>query len=520
MPELSPKEWAALRRDYIAKRDLLMNGSADFLAWEAPYDFYRDLFPKGFLEEQGKMVDWNEPGGGKPNAIILEITDETRPTKSRSGKPVEKQKVHRYTMTDDLDALDTVTENSSKHLWSVYTSPISYFGKARNAANARYLHAFAIDLDGVAPDNLDTLLFQAKHGTIPCPTEIVISGSGVHVYYRLAEPVPLVPDHIPALQHLKRYLTVMVWNEYTSTIPCTVLDDKRQYQGIYQPFRIPGTSTKLNGSKDGQKRKNEYPALAFRIYSRGPWKLDELVDALHGVDAKTRRTMKEEFAVLWKTAGRTPLERAKVLWPDWYERRVVRGEDRQFWPEPVNRGAYESWRRRIADEVGVGHRYNAIRTLAAYAVKCGIDYNELEDDALCLFERYSRMPSKADNLFTMGDLYAALDTYEDPDSKRFKNEYMANSAGIKPRQCRRNGRRQDIHLKMARSHQEILDMENGTNWRDGNGRPPGSGTKKQLVLDYAADHPGESQRKIAAALGISPATVNKWLKERGSEDGE
>lgn len=42
------------------------------------------------------------------------------------------------------------------------------------------------------------------------------------------------------------------------------------------------------------------------------------------------------------------------------------------------------------------------------------------------------------------------------------------------------------------------------------GRPEGSGTKKDLVRDYYAEHPDSSLRKAAADLGISKSAVRKW----------
>ncbi|MDO4428934.1 MAG: helix-turn-helix domain-containing protein [Atopobiaceae bacterium] len=35
---------------------------------------------------------------------------------------------------------------------------------------------------------------------------------------------------------------------------------------------------------------------------------------------------------------------------------------------------------------------------------------------------------------------------------------------------------------------------------------------------YAVEHPGESNRKVAAALGMSRNTVNKWLKPGWREE--
>lgn len=65
-----PAWWANARHEYIAKNEMLLNSYPD---WDyiCPYDFYRTLFPEGFLEEKGVMANWDEPGGGRPNGIIL-----------------------------------------------------------------------------------------------------------------------------------------------------------------------------------------------------------------------------------------------------------------------------------------------------------------------------------------------------------------------------------------------------------------------------------------------------------------
>ena len=45
------------------------------------------------------------------------------------------------------------------------------------------------------------------------------------------------------------------------------------------------------------------------------------------------------------------------------------------------------------------------------------------------------------------------------------------------------------------------------------GRPKGSGTKADVIRQFAQEHPGLSNRKIAEALGVSRNTVNKWLRD-------
>ena len=79
---------------------------------------------------------------------------------------------------------------------------------------------------------------------------------------------------------------------------------------------------------------------------------------------------------------------------------------------------------------------------------------------------------------------------------------------------KRNGRKQAVHLMGARAIQEINDRVNGTDWRAGNGRKP----KCDLVRSYAFEHSDASQREIAAALGVSKTTVNKWLKPGWREE--
>ena len=48
---------------------------------------------------------------------------------------------------------------------------------------------------------------------LPRPTFIVSSGTGLHLYFVLEEPVPLYREFAMELQELKRELTRLVWND-------------------------------------------------------------------------------------------------------------------------------------------------------------------------------------------------------------------------------------------------------------------------------------------------------------------
>ena len=271
---------------------------------------------------------------------------------------------------------------------------------------------------------------------------------------------------------------------------------------------MPGTTTRLNGHGVEAKDVSKYEALAFMYAPDGASEprrvtLDYLVDYC-GIRGK--EIPGELYRVLETKGGRTPIAEAKAKWPEWYERRVVQGEEKVGYD--TNRGAYESWLSRIEDEAVVHGRYFAVLALVAYAVKCNVPLEDLERDAYALVPALDKLSDDPGNRFTGYDVACALSAYGSNDLRFWKNEYMCRRAKIAPHENKHNGRPQALHLEGARAIQEINDKANGTCWRDGNGRKP----KRDEIRAYAAEHPEASQRAIAKALGVSPTTVNKWLK--------
>ena len=67
---------------------------------------------------------------------------------------------------------------------------------------------------------------------------------------------------------------------------------------------------------------------------------------------------------------------------------------------------------------------------------------------------------------------------------------------------KRNGRKQEMHLKGARAIRDI----NNPNWRDGNGRKP----KKDIVQKWQLENLEGTKYQCVKDTGLSKNTVKKW----------
>ena len=84
-PEHDDAWWAAQRHAYIEKNDILLSDHPSW-EWVSPYDFWRTIFPEGFLQPRGEEVPWHERGGGHPNGIAIQITNRTKTVKTKTGR--------------------------------------------------------------------------------------------------------------------------------------------------------------------------------------------------------------------------------------------------------------------------------------------------------------------------------------------------------------------------------------------------------------------------------------------------
>ena len=475
-----------------------------------PDCFYRAMFPEGFLQTAEGEHD------GKPNAIVIEDTGMEHEYTDKNGNPRSKRLIRRYTVHDDLDLLEELRNISIEKNTFMFLSPISYYGKSRDHRNARYLHAFMIDLDYVGERELANLLHQMERGVIPYANYLVSSGTGLHVVYMLKEPIPLMTRYVAGLQAIKTALTDRVWNANTSASD----PDKKQHQGIYQGFRMVGTATKLNGDIGNPKLKQPYVVEAFSHDSTPRATISYLLSflpQLKGMEGMDDLVAVSELSRA--TRKRTPLKEAKELWPEWYERRVVNDEPRRGFLFP--RSAYEHCLEVITSQVSVSHRYWCVFYLAVMANKCGIPYEELEEDAYGLVKRFDDLSIDPSNRFTERDVSAALEAYDGGSaagkSRRYTKAFCerhaavswGENAGVRKNPPDKRLPLEDS-LKVARLTRDLNQQRAGTNWWD-NGNRDGAPKKAMQVWKVAYEHPDMSHAAIAREAGVSRPTVIKWL---------
>lgn len=430
-----------------------------------PWDFYRAIFPAGELEEKGQQMQ------GKYNAIAVELLPaaEEQPNKA----PARRCFLH-----DGLESLSELLESDN----FIILSPISYAGKSRSSQNARYIYAMAIDLDGITDiGKLQNLFHQIEIGYLPRPTYIVWSGTGLHLYYQFARPLPCYKNVVAQLAALKTELTKKIWNGLVSE-----LAEKPQIESLFQGFRLVGGITK------GGNRTKAY-------------EIGRLVEIEYLNEFVPDKSKVKEYAY----KSNLTLQEAAAKYPEWYDKRILNKQPRGTWQ--ANRAVYDWWLNELKAKIVVGHRYYGVMVLAIYAKKCGIDYDELSEDAYSLVDMLDELTIEEQNRFTREDVLAALEMFND-NYITFPIDSISALTAIHIEKNKRNYRKQPLHLKIARNTKAIL-KEAGELKSDG--RPKGSKNKEQIrqqiITQWRKDNPYKSVKESLDALNELAAAIDPKL---------
>lgn len=476
-----------------------------------PMTFYRSIFPAGELEEAGVFET------GKYNAICVCVSKtEERPAKrdmkqgneiikipvfNEDGTPKMESKIYRYNVADDLGVIEKLQHRPDLFC---LMSPLSYAGKSRTAENSRFMYAMAFDLDFIrVVDEKPIGLMDLWNGhimraeRIPKPTYIVFSGTGLHLYYVFKEPIPLFANIVKQLQALKHELTEMMWNEGIVNIKS---DKDIQYEGIYQGFRLVGTTTK----KDD----------IARAYETGE---KVTIEYLNGFVREAYRVI--EFTYKSKLTK----AQAKEKYPEWFEYKIVQGNKGIRKPWKLNRSVYDWWKREILRKATVGHRYYCLMILSIYAKKCSfydekknpnpVTYEELEQDAFEIMTFFDTLKDNNNNnqSFDESDVLKSLEAYEDGLLTYPKGsiQYKSGITIIPSVKRKDRPQKQEWHLEDCRN-KKVSMKKRGEEFKNAEGRPKGSGEKKEIVEEWQEKNPKSTKADCQRETGLDPKTIRKW----------
>lgn len=429
------------------------------------YDFYRDIFPNN--ENEGELnTDFR-----KPNAIYL-YQDENK-------------KMKRRVMLNDTWEDDYMNYIECNPM--TLCGGLSYRGRTNKLENAQRMNALIFDLDGVGENELDNFMYlttlpPSQIRSIPMPTYIVASGTGLHLYYVFKEPIDLYPNIKVQLKSLKYDLTFRFWN------PTVTSKEKQiQYQSINQGFRMVGS---INGKHDTE-------VVAFRTGDRVT-----LADLNAYCDKKENQV---DINKPFKPSKLTK-EQAKEQYPEWYQRVVVEGNKRlKKWDIKGKQGyALYEWWRTHASQIKGGHRYFYLMCMSIYACKCDVPLKKLKEDMAEDFLIVSK--SKHTNPLTEDDIKSALEMYS-REYFNFKIDDIEKLTDIRIERNKRNGRKQEQHIKIMNAIRDI-EHPNGS-WINKNGAP----TKQSIVQKWRSEHPEGKKADCIRDTGLDKKTIYKWWNE-------
>lgn len=427
--------------------------------------FYKYIFPDN--EKQGELnTDFS-----KPNAIYL-YEDE----KDKGSKRTLRRRI----MLSDVwehDYMEYVEQNNL-----TLCSGLTYRSRANRFENAQRMNALILDIDGVGGYEIRNLLLRFGQPaenirTLPIPTFVVMSGTGVHVYYVLEEPIDLFPNIKLQLKSLKHDLTFRMW-EYKSTSKLEAI----QYQSLNQGFRMVGS---IN---------NKYGTVIKAFQTGGKVTLDYLNSY---VKPQSRVDINRPFSPSKLTRAE-----AREAYPEWYQRVVVEKNRRQKkWDIKGKQGyaLYEWWLKR-AGEIKGGHRYFYLMCLVIYACKCDVPKEKLKED---MQEVYASLRLvEHENPLTEQDIESALEAY----SKEYYNFTIADIeklTELRIERNKRNGRKQKDHIRRITLLRDS-DYPNGE-WRNTKGRP----SAERKVEDFLRENPKATKAEVIRGTGLSKPTVYK-----------
>ena len=321
----------------------------------------------------------------------------------------------------------------------------TYFNNWISKKSAKDIYSFIIDMDNVYSGTLLRALQNdwktANNEPMPKPTYIVNSGTGLHLYFVLTEPIPNYKVTTENLDKLYRALAVQ------QTTRRVYLHKQVQWFG--QDFRMAGGLNKY-----------QWINSVFRVGDK--WDIDELgrqvglIDT-HFIRYGEKRTVK-------------PLEKK------------IRKKKINGWR--TNRAFYDYSLNECRAKTKEGNRYKSMCALTVIAWKCGVPLDELEKDLISLLPDYNKGATRQ---IKQKEIYSAMKMYNSK-AMLTQRASLENWQGWEYKPIKRNYQKQEWHLEDMRSKKENMKRR-GQLFKNPEGRPKGSASKQKQVQEWKVLHP-------------------------------
>lgn len=343
----------------------------------------------------------------------------------------------------------------------------TYFNNWISKRSAKDIYAFIIDMDNVYSGTLLNALQNdwktANDEPLPMPTYIVNSGTGLHLYFVLEEPIP---NYHVTTENLDKLYRALAIQQTTKRVYL-----HKQVQWFGQDFRMAGGLNKYGWTN-----------TVFKIGKK--WDIDELgkqvgLKDVHFIRYGEKRTKKPTN----KSKGKS------------------KNQKRQGWR--TNRAFYDYTLRTCRDKTKEGNRYTSMCALSVIAWKCSVPQEELERDLLSLLPDYNKGATRQ---IKEKEIYSAMKMYNSK-AMLTQRESLENWQGWEYKPIKRNGRKQAIHIKFMNNQRafkvELGECTNG-------GRPQGSGVKQKIVQEWRREHPDGKKADCIRDTGLDKKTVYRW----------
>lgn len=434
-----------------------------------------------------------------------------------------------------------------------YLAPMSYYGSKNTVERVSSLFAIVLDLDLVDQVCLKNLLDffdradaqrstrSDKAFTLLTPTYIINSGTGLHLYYLLNEPLKLFP-HITELNdlitELKTKLIQNIWSKYTSLKP------EIDSQNAFQDYRMVGSLSKRAGNR---------VITAFKASDKR-YSIEDLNNSL-GLALRLKMPLESHFPEKKK------LDYCKEHFPHWYNRTIlglpdtesdnkkppadttVKHKSKHKSKHKNNNNVHYRYLKesdKLLERNHVGCRYYRCALMFADAYLGGYSYDECYQYLISKLPDFNLAIPKAEWL-TEADIVSAGAFYTS--AKRFWRLATINRLcdyDLKP--VRRNGRPMfstydDDGKVIVLGHMDYLNQSmkmghfKNTHFTSETASEAGKkGTKDEIIRAYMLEHPNARKVDVIRETGLSKPTVYKYydkIKEeianangdKGNENG-